>query len=201
MKCLMLVCMLLCITNVHAQNKDIDWLRSINKSRTPTTDHIMVGLTNSVYPVAGAIPVAQLIYGYTKHDSTTIHYAWLNVIGIGLNTVVTFGLKFGIHRDRPYTSYADINPYQHDTDPSFPSGHTSFAFETATALSMQYPHWYIIAPAYAWAGTVAYSRMYLGMHYPTDVLAGAIIGTGSALLSYKLNQWLHTHHKLSLIHI
>jgi len=191
----MLACLLLGVYNSTAQNRDIDWLRSINKYRTTSADHIMVGLTNSVYPIASTIPIAQLIYGYSQHDSSTVRFAWQNVMGIGLNTVVTFGLKYAVHRHRPYSSYLDINPYQHDTDPSFPSGHTSFAFETATALTMQYPRWYIIAPAYAWASIVAYSRMYLGMHYPTDVLAGAIIGTGSALLSYKVNQWLHTHHK------
>jgi membrane-associated phospholipid phosphatase len=58
----------------------------------------------------------------------------------------------------------------------------------ATSLSLQYPKWYVIAPAYLYAGTVAYSRMDLGVHYPSDVLSGAIIGSGSAYITYKINR-------------
>jgi undecaprenyl-diphosphatase len=54
-------------------------------------------------------------------------------------------------------------------------------------LSIHFKKWYVIVPAYAWATSVGYSRMYLGEHYPTDVLVGAAIGTGSAYLS----KWLY----------
>ncbi len=71
----------------------------------------------------------------------------------------------------------------------FPSGHTSLAFAIATSLSLKYPKWYVIAPSYVWACSVGYSRMNLGVHYPSDVLAGAVLGAGSAFLTYKLNEW------------
>ena len=71
-----------------------------------------------------------------------------------------------------------------------PSGHTSGAFATATALSLKYPEWYVIVPSYLWASSVGLSRMHLGLHYPTDVLAGAVLGAGSAYLTYKVNEWL-----------
>ena len=71
---------------------------------------------------------------------------------------------------------------------SFPSGHTSLAFSTAASLSIQFNKWYVTLPAYLWAGSVAYSRMYLGVHYPTDVLGGAAVGIGSAYLAHWLNQ-------------
>ena len=56
---------------------------------------------------------------------------------------------------------------------------------------MEYPKWYIIAPSFAWASAVGYSRMHLGVHYPSDVAVGAIIGSGSAYLSYKANKWIN----------
>ena len=54
-------------------------------------------------------------------------------------------------------------------------------------MSIQYKKWYIVAPAFLWASSVGYSRLYLGEHYPTDVFAGATIGIASAYL----NEWLH----------
>ena len=74
---------------------------------------------------------------------------------------------------------------------SFPSGHTSSAFALATSLSIVYPKWYVIVPSYLWASSVGYSRMHLGVHYPSDVLAGALVGTGSAFLSHALNKCIH----------
>ncbi|MDO9339524.1 MAG: phosphatase PAP2 family protein, partial [Bacteroidales bacterium] len=56
--------------------------------------------------------------------------------------------------------------------------------------TLAYPKWYIIVPSYTWASTVAYSRMDLGVHYPSDVLIGALVGAGSAYLTYKINQKL-----------
>ncbi|MGB8358080.1 MAG: phosphatase PAP2 family protein, partial [Bacteroidales bacterium] len=60
---------------------------------------------------------------------------------------------------------------------------------------LDYPKWYVIVPSYAYAGTVAYSRMHLGVHYPSDVLAGALIGSGCAVLSHYVNKKLNGHSK------
>ena len=174
----------------NAQNQDISLLHDINKQRNASLDKIMVGVTNSVYPVSGIVPLTELIIGYTRHDKKVEIAGWQTIAGLGVNTIITFGLKNTINRKRPYNTYSYIQPYQHDIDPSFPSGHTSFSFCDATSVSLCYPKWYVIAPSYIWAATVGYSRMYLGMHYPTDVLAGAIVGTGSAWLAYKGNRWL-----------
>ena len=58
------------------------------------------------------------------------------------------------------------------------------AFAAATTISLQYPKWYVIAPAFIYASGVGYSRMYLGVHYPTDVLAGAVLGAGSSFVTH-----------------
>ena len=100
-------------------------------------------------------------------------------------------MKRIIDRPRPFITYSGyIIPRSGAGDPSFPSGHTSMSFSIATSLSISYPKWYIIAPSMLWASAVGYSRMNLGVHYPSDVLAGAILGAGSAWLTYKVNQWM-----------
>lgn len=63
---------------------------------------------------------------------------------------------------------------------SFPSGHAATAFAGATALSFLTPR---AAPAfYVLAAAIAYSRLYVGVHFPLDVAAGAVIGVATALL-------------------
>ena len=96
-------------------------------------------------------------------------------IGTG---VVVFGVKELVQRKRPLDSQVG--------DPSFPSGHTAFAFAAATILSRQYPKFRI--PLYIGAGLVGFSRIYLGRHYASDVVAGAAVGTitGVLVLHYRV---------------
>ena len=81
---------------------------------------------------------------------------------------------------------------------SFPSGHTSTAFCTATSVALRYRKWYFVAPSYLFATSVAWARMYQGVHYPSDVFAGAVIGAGSAWAGYKIQKWMERkRHKTS----
>jgi len=67
-------------------------------------------------------------------------------------------------------------PHSH----SFPSGHTATSFAGATALSVLYPRG---APVfYVLAAAIAYSRLYIGVHFPLDVAGGVVIGVATALL-------------------
>jgi len=191
----LLVWLIMLSTNAGAQSsgRDITWLRDIYDHRNTSYEGAMAGVSNSAYVITAVLPLAQLAYGYGWHDSTTKSLAWQTIAGLGINTVLVIGLKYTVNRTRPYDKYPDIHPYTNETDPSFPSGHTSYAFAVATTLAIEYPKWYVIVPSYAYAATVGYSRMYLGMHYPSDVAVGAVIGAGSAWLGYKGNQWLQKH--------
>jgi len=179
-----------------AQHIDINWLRSINKPKSDALSGTMQAVSNSAYVVTAGVPFTQLVAGYIKHDTTLIENGWITGAGLGVDLFITLGLKYAIHRPRPHTTYPDIIAYESETSLSFPSGHTSAAFAVATSLSLEYKKWYVAVPAYAWAGTVGYSRMYLGMHYPSDVLVGALVGSGSAWITYKGTAWLQHRGKL-----
>lgn len=108
---------------------------------------------------------------------------------------VTMGIKALVDRPRPWVAYAgDLVCLQTVRSSSFPSGHTSSLFVTATLLTLLYPRWYVAVPAYLWAGSVAFSRLYVGAHYPTDVLAGAALGTGCAFLAHAVRQRICRQH-------
>ena len=178
------------VFRADAQNRDIDLLRQINGQRSHSSDVVMAAISNSAEPITVAIPLTELAWGYSHHNKKMVANGWVNAAGVGLNAIVTTGLKYSVHRVRPYVTYPDLQYYQNENTGSFPSGHTSFSFCTAASLSMSYPRWYVITPCYLWAASVGYSRLYLGEHYPTDVLAGAVVGTGCAWLALKGNQWL-----------
>lgn len=87
-----------------------------------------------------------------------------------------------ITRRRPYLDIPGTNIWKRFVlkDYSFPSGHTTAGFALATALSIHYP---AIAPVVLlMAAAIGFSRIYMGMHYPTDVFVGAVIGIVSVLV-------------------
>jgi membrane-associated phospholipid phosphatase len=177
-----------------AQNLDVNILKSINP-RYPTSQYWR-GTSNSAYYAAGAASFGTLIYGFASNNTTIKRNAAETFINLGASVFVTHLIKIGVNRTRPADRYPDeifVNTATHNQ--SFPSGHTSLAFATATTLSMQYKKWYVTVPAYAWASSVAYSRMYLGKHYPSDVLAGAAVGIGTSLAGHWFNQKLFKQYK------
>ncbi|MCU0435870.1 MAG: phosphatase PAP2 family protein [Bacteroidia bacterium] len=176
--------------SLPAQNADINLLRRIHVNRNVRFDGFMKGMSNSMAPACVVVPGGLLVHSLMKCDSVRQKRFWLVGSSMAVSTVITVGLKYGINRKRPYVTYNDIIPQQHTGPYSFPSGHTSSAFALATSVTMAFPKWYVAAPAFVWAGAVAYSRMHLGVHYPGDVIAGALIGAGSVWLCWQLNQWI-----------
>lgn len=186
-----LIVLLFCMTFVNAQNIDINILRDINIDRNKNLDPTFKFVTNTAVPISISTPIIIYSVGLIKKDSSFKKQAVFLGETFLVNAFVTIALKHTIKRNRPFETYADIDQAASSLGRSFPSGHTSLAFATATSLSLAYPKWYVIAPSFVWASTVGYSRMHLGVHYPSDVLAGAIIGSGSAYLSYKVNKWIN----------
>jgi membrane-associated phospholipid phosphatase len=175
-----------------AQNMDINLLRDINVNRNTNLDRPMLGITHSAAPISIAAPVLAFSLGLlTKNIDLRKKGFFLGEVLV-VSTAFTLGMKYSIKRERPYNTYSDIQKMTSGGGPSFPSGHTSIAFATATSMTMAFPKWYVAAPAFLWAGTVAYSRMHLGVHYPSDVIMGALVGSGAAILSFYMNRWMNT---------
>jgi membrane-associated phospholipid phosphatase len=174
-------------TRVMAQNWDINLLKDINP-RYPNSSYWQ-NTSKSAYYVTGAVTLGTLLTGLASDNDDIKHHAYESLLNLGISTALTFGLKSAINRERPADRYPGdvfVNSPLHGK--SFPSGHTSLAFSTATTLSIAYKKWYITIPAYLWASSVGYSRMYLGRHYPSDVLGGAAVGIGSGYLTHWLNR-------------
>jgi membrane-associated phospholipid phosphatase len=190
-KIILFLIVLFCFTNSYAQNADIDLLRDINLNRDKSLDPTFKLITNSATPISIATPIIIYSVGMINNDKDLKKKAVFIGETFLVNAFITTALKYSVKRDRPFVTYPDIDKETSGGSSSFPSGHTSTAFANATSLSMAFPKWYVIVPSFIWAGTVGYSRMDLGVHYPSDVLAGAIVGSGSAYLSYKLNKWIN----------
>jgi len=177
------VAMLMVRTNLFAQSGEVNLLHNINPSNT--SSKVWKLATSAAYPIAAGVPAGILVAGYLQHDKDLELKGWKIVGALAVNTVIAEGLKYAVNRERPYEKYPSlIHPFDaSEKGQSFPSGHTSEAFAMAASLSIECKKWYVVLPAYGYASAVGYSRLYLGEHYPTDVLAGAVVGIGSAYLS------------------
>lgn len=98
--------------------------------------------------------------------------------------LTNLGLKPLISRTRPYYTVEGLVPLVTSSDlNSFPSGHTSAAFAAGLAWARVLPKKWMRVTAVVQAFLMGLSRLYVGVHYPTDVLVGAIVGTVCAILA------------------
>lgn len=100
---------------------------------------------------------------------------------IALGSIIELIVGQIYYRPRPYLILSDLNLFSSilSQDPSFPSGHTARAFAGALAFSYNYKRWsYLMLPL---AVAVGLSRVYLAVHYPSDIIGGALVGLGSFL--------------------
>lgn len=189
MKKLILLLLLFSSLNLHSQNLDVEIIKKVNRFSEQRTDQVFRFVSNSEPYIIIAIPVSIMSMGLIKHNNDMI----VNGGKISLTTILNLGvttiIKHSVKRKRPFREYPGMvfnNTGRTLNDYSFPSGHTSGSFTLATSLSLSYPKWYIIIPSFTWAGIVGYSRIQLGAHYPSDVLGGTILGSGEAIILYKL---------------
>ena len=99
----------------------------------------------------------------------------LTILAVATADWLSVGLKALFDRERPQFRYPEPEPLLHSAhDGAFPSGHAATSFAGATILSYAFPK---LAPFfYVLAAAVAFSRVYVGVHYPLDIIGGAILG-------------------------
>jgi undecaprenyl-diphosphatase len=102
------------------------------------------------------------------------------------------------YHDRPFVTHVVFQLIQHQANASFPSDHATGAFVIATAIWL-----YRKKEGTVWlfvAGCIAFSRIWVGVHYPSDVVVGAILGIFSAVgIHYLFNRWVIANKCLQVV--
>jgi undecaprenyl-diphosphatase len=152
--------MLRCVTGCLRQDRFVPAIRWLSRSAD-----------------GQAYPAILIVIAFTQP------YRWQILAACFFSFMLELGayklLKRAVKRPRPYQRFAGLANLIVPQDVfSFPSGHAAAAFVVASLLSYCFPAAEI--PAYFWASLVGFSRIYLRVHYPTDVFAGACLGLLSA---------------------
>ena len=124
-----------------------------------------------------------LLWAFEPQHGELFLYTALMAYALELPLYVV--LKKSIKRPRPCDFLLNFKAHVTPADKfSLPSGHTAAACLMASIVSHYYPSFAVIA--YSWAFLIGLSRVLLGVHYPTDVVAGMVLGTTIALLSLSI---------------
>jgi len=119
------------------------------------------------------------------HDSFSRKILYAGLIAFAIELPIHKIIKQLIKRGRPFDRIAGAYSLISPPDKySFPSGHTAAAFLFANVISELFP--FLQIPLWSWACLVGFSRVYLGVHYPLDVLVGLIIGISSSMIGLWL---------------
>lgn len=138
----------------------------------PLLDALLAALTLAAMPILAGLPL--LLLAMRKRRAGL---AMLGVLVLAL--LLTVGLQFTLMRPRPGEVRLVLPT---SAFPSFPSGHAAGAFGCATLAALIWPR--LRLPALFGAALISLTRVYLGQHYPTDVLGGAILGAATAAVIY-----------------
>jgi undecaprenyl-diphosphatase len=170
---------------------DVKIFRAINNNQGRFLNLIIPFSSESMIYTTSLIPITMLLVSRNNnnyHENSSVLLAFSEGLSVG----ITFAIKSIKKRERPNNtlSAVHIDSCNIPSDRySFPSGHTSMTFSLATSLTLRYPDKPIlITGLYLYSTVVSLGRIYLGVHYPSDVLAGMLIGSGSAALVHAFRK-------------
>ena len=203
------IVLMFAVCSLSAQDVGVDYfgwdgrvvyeINSIKSEGLKNVSRFMSDAASTVY-----VTVPASIYAYSvlaselDKPSADRRYA----AETGIQALTTLGITYGIavatkiivDRERPYLAYPGMiinGEGQNDKYlSSFPSGHSAGAAAIATTMMLRYPKWYVIVPSVGYTLWMGFSRMNLGVHYLTDVLAGYAVGAGVAYGVHLLSKEL-----------
>ena len=192
---LLTLAFLLCGMTLHAQVQSFDYsiLRAIAQTRTAVWDRFFITVSDLNNPLCIAVVAFLLTGRWFLREHGLFRKGLFVGQCIIFSQIITFLMKDLIGRLRPQlfddTFLAVVSAH----NKSFPSGHTSEAFCTAFALWISFSNIYVRVTSLVWALLIAYARMYLGVHYPTDVAGGILVAAGSVWLVRRLTIRIDKH--------
>jgi len=169
--------------------ENVEWFYHINWGlENPILDFIMpiISTLGSLY---GWIIFSLVIYLFGARLGRRT--ALLALFALFLSNILVLLLKYVVGEPRPFLALPNVDLLMHAEGNSFPSGHTASSFAAATVIGLKY---YLesdgrlrllIYPCMVFAFLVGLSRIYVGVHYPYDVIIGALIGVVCALVVLK----------------
>jgi membrane-associated phospholipid phosphatase len=154
----------------------LDFIATLQQAANPNITAILQFFSDSITFVSFGVPLVMLIRGERGANKKKSRLSFLYVgLSIGVAGLVSYLIKKTTSVPRPYEIDARITQWSVGGGYSFPSGHTTEAFASAIAIIFLYRDTRWAIPMLLWAATVAFSRIYLGVHYPFDILGGVLI--------------------------
>ncbi|SFV33099.1 phosphatase PAP2 family protein [Thermoflavifilum thermophilum] len=164
---------------------DLHLLEKLNLHHAPTWDAAMNIITYSAAYVSILIPLICFYVAFRQKDAYIRIKAWFVISCLVTASLCSWSLKNIVQRPRPWHTYAFIEKKTSGGGWSFPSGHTTGAFAVAFSMSIAFRRKRWMMPVLlGWASVVGYSRMDLGVHYPSDILGGICIAALVVGLNY-----------------
>ncbi|MHB1938025.1 MAG: phosphatase PAP2 family protein [Acidobacteriaceae bacterium] len=172
-----------------AYDADAAALVGVDANRTNTANKIA---NFGSFFAAGGEGAGIYFIGLAKKNPKLAETGRLGAEAVLASGSVTLVTKLVTNRQRPRqgNGRGDFWPFgtQHwEWDSSFPSDHATGTMSLARVISGEYPHWYVMVPAYGFAETISLSRIFANQHFPSDILVGQAVGflTGSYVLNHR----------------
>lgn len=156
--------------------QDFQLLHWLNHNHLPFSLPFLKFISTYCTYFSIAIILAVLVIGFI-YKSRTWKIKFLVLVSVfTLNTLITQACKHLIDRERPGYCFNEIDRIVAGGGPSFPSGHSSEVASLAISMMLLFPTQRRVKSLLFWAFLIGYSRIALGVHYPSDVIAGLVIG-------------------------